>query len=169
LAVLTVRNSENFRNLPNITLATERLKPGETVYFINFQPTADGRVRSPLAADAVQGAADYSKPAVFSGLVVQSENKRAVIATGYSKSYGLGIADNTVRKGASGGAIVNVRGELVGLSVASQSLQANRTATSIANEYAINLPGNFQYQVAYMQPVSQSLVQYVQSTTVSCH
>lgn len=167
LAVMTLRGSDNFRSLPNIALARQLPKKGETVYFINFQPAANGQVRNP-AAESKPGAVDYSKPAIFSGIVAERERDRVVIATGYSKSFGLGAADNMVRKGASGGAIVNVRGELVGLSVASDSLRANRSADSLAAEYGIGVPSNFRYQLAYMQPVSQTLINNLQTTTISC-
>lgn len=167
LAVMTLQAGDNFRSLPDVKLASELPKKGETVYFINFQPAADGQVRNP-AAESKPGAVDYTKPAIFSGIVAQSKNDRVTIATGYSKSYGLGTADNMVRKGASGGAIVNVRGELVGLSVASESLQATHNATSLASKYGIAVPSNFAYQLAYMQPVSQTLIDNLQTTTISC-
>lgn len=161
LAVMTVQASDNFRALPNLTIANRLPEAGDTVYFINFQPTADGKVRSPAAP------ADYSKPAVFSGAVLGEKPNGIAIATGHGKSYGLGIADNMVRKGASGGAIVNAQGELVGLSVSSESLQANRSASSLAAEYKVRLPES-RYQIAYMQPVGQAAVENIQSTTISC-
>lgn len=167
LAVMTVRAGDNFRSLPDIRLARVTPKKGETVYFINFQPTADGHVRNP-SADSKPGTVDYTKPAIFSGVVAERERDRVVIATGYSKSYGLGATDNMVRKGASGGAIVNVRGELVGLSVASESLQANHSAASLAAKYGVSVPSNFSYQLAYMQPVNSALINDLQTTTISC-
>jgi hypothetical protein len=167
LAVMTLRASDNFRNLPDVKLAAEQPQKGETVYFINFQPTADGHIRNP-AAETKPGDVDYTKPAIFSGVVAQSKKDRVTIATGYSKSYGLGPADSMVRKGASGGAIVNVRGELVGLSVASESLQATHNAASLAVKYGIGVPSNFHYQLAYIQPVSQGLIDNLQTTTISC-
>lgn len=167
LAVMTVQSSANFRDLPNITIADRLPEAGDTVYFVNFQPTADGKVRSPAAAASSNAAADYSKPAVFSGIVLGKKPNGIAIATGYGESYGLGVADNLVRKGASGGAIVNVRGELVGLSVSSESLLADRDASSLAAEYKVRLPAS-RYQVAYMQPVGEAAIERVQNVTVSC-
>jgi hypothetical protein len=162
VAVVTVQSSDNFKSLPNISIAETKLKKGDTVYFINYQPTNDGKLRSPNSKG-------YDKPVVFSGTVVDADSGRVTIATGGGKSYGSGTAvDNLVRRGASGGAIVNAQGELVGLSVASESLAANRTATSIMTDYRVALPVSTNYQLAYMQPVTQGLLGELQSTAVSC-
>lgn len=167
LAVLTVQPSANFRDLPDIQIADRLPEVGDTVYFINFQPTAEGKVRSPAAAASDNPANDYSKPAVFSGIVLGKKANGIAVATGHGKSYGLGVADNLVRKGASGGAIVNVRGELVGLSVSSESLQTNRSAASLTSEFKLSLPQG-RYQIAYMQPVGKAAIEGIQNTTASC-
>ncbi len=89
------------------------------------------------------------------------------IAAGGGKSFGLGEADVMLRKGASGGAVVNAKGELLGLSVSSQSLAADRSASSLLKQYGVDLSaGN--YQVVYMQKVSKQLVERLRSGMVSC-
>lgn len=162
IAVLQVAPSSNFRNLPDVKLAQRMPQAGETVYFINYQPAADGTARTPFAKDTA-----YAEPAVFSASVLGTGDRRFAVATGGGKSFGRGVADVVLRKGASGGAIVNGKGELVGLSVASQSLAANRSAASILKEYQVNLPEQ-NYQVAYMQQVDGALVGRLQTGMVSC-
>jgi hypothetical protein len=167
VAVLTVDSSENFRTLPDISLANRQPESGDTVYFINFQPTADGKVRSPAAQNSEDPNQDYSEPVIFPGIVLGKTEHGLAIATGYGKSYGKGVPDNMVRKGASGGAIVNTKGELVGLSVSSSSLQASRPAGSIAKEFRLQLPDH-RYQIAYMQAVGGATVNSLQRSVQSC-
>jgi|GEM_PF-1887269 len=162
LAVLTINASDNFKSVPDISISTNAPKAGDKVYFINYQPTSDGTVRNPTTKDV------NAKPAVFEGTVLGARDGQLVIAAGYSKSFGQGAADNMLRKGASGGAIVDADGELVGLSVASDSLTANHSAASIARNYDVTLSNRHSYQLAYMQAVNFSLIQSVQASTVSC-
>jgi len=163
VAVLTLRASDNFTSMPDVKISDRKLSVGDTVYFINYQPTADGAVRSPLSDIAAN-----TTPVIFNGTVIKDAAGRTTIATGSGKSFGAGSEDNLVRKGASGGAIVNSHGELVGLSVASESLAANRSASSVKKEYGVSLPVSAKYQIAYMQPINQALVKDLQSTTISC-
>jgi S1-C subfamily serine protease len=167
LAVLTVQAGDNFRKLPDIKLGRQAPQKGDTVYFINFQPTADGVLRSPAAIGATDPAHDYSKPVIFAGTYLGQSEDGPVIATGYGKSYGRGAPDIMVRKGASGGAVLNGQGELVGLSVSSQSLSADRSSAWIAHEYGVRMPQQ-DYQLAYIQTVSKSVASYLQKSTVSC-
>jgi hypothetical protein len=161
LAVLTVQGGGNFSKLPNIQLSRH------TLYFINFEPTADGTLRSPAVQSNADAAHDYSKPAIFAGTYLGRTNDGMEIATGYGKSYGRGAPDIMLRKGASGGAILNSEGQLVGLSVSSESLNANRSNASITKEFGVRLSQQ-NYQIAYVQSVSKSVVTYMQKTTVSC-
>jgi len=169
LALLTLRSGDNFKALPDIKLSQRPPEKGDRVYFINFQPTADGTVRSPASPVTADPSKDYSKPAVFSGRVLGRSNHGVAIATGGGVSLGIGAPDVLARKGASGGAIVNERGELVGLSVSSESLLADRSAASIAKEYQLVLEdAGKRYQVAYMQPVDGGLVKHLQASMISC-
>lgn len=162
LAALTVQEGENFKQLPDVKIAASAPQSGETVYFINYQPTADGKGRTPLAADKA-----HAEPAIFSATVLGMGDHGLSIAAGGGKSFGLGEPDVMLRKGASGGAVVNAKGELVGLSVSSQSLAADRSASSLLKQYGVDLSaGN--YQVVYMQKVSKQLVERLRSGMVSC-
>ena len=162
IAVLQVKPSANFKDLPDVRLAGGLPQAGETVYFINYQPAADGGARTPFAKDAA-----YAEPAIFSATVLGTADSHFAVATGGGKSFGKGLSDVLLRKGASGGAVVNGDGELVGLSVASESLAANRSAASILREYQVNLPPQ-NYQVAYMQQVDSGLVNRLRTGMVSC-
>lgn len=167
IALVSVQGNQNFDALPILNIANRQPEAGDTVYFINFQPTADGVMRSPALQSSSDPSKDHSKPAVFSGIVLGSNGNGLAVATGQGKSYGVGVADQVVRKGASGGAIVDANGRLVGLSVSSESLQANRSAASLVSEYRVRLADG-QYQVAYMQPVGKSDVRKLSGGMVSC-
>jgi hypothetical protein len=69
LALLTVEASDNFKNMPKAVLARKSPQVGETVYFINFQPTVDGKIRTPTNQSSGSPTTDYSKPAIFTGIV----------------------------------------------------------------------------------------------------
>lgn len=156
IAVLEVSSSENFRSLPDMSLVSARPKQGEVVYFINFQPTADGKLRSP------------TDPAIFSGTVVYVTARDIVVAAGGGASFGRGVPDTMLRKGASGGAVVNAQGELIGLSIASDSLRRNRTATSLERDYGVRLAADRKYQIAHVQPVAEGVVNNLQAGMISC-
>jgi hypothetical protein len=160
MAVLTVEPDENYQSLPAISVASVLPKPGDVVYFINYQPQADGTIRDPLSA-GVGG------PVIFSGIVIGHDAQGLQIATGGGTSYGHGQPETVLRKGASGGAIVNGNGELVGLSVSSQSLAANRTPQYIGTNYGITVPEG-KYQIANAQTVSLQLLTKLQSNMSAC-
>jgi S1-C subfamily serine protease len=167
LAVLTVQADDNFRALPDVKLARQMPQKGDMLYFINFQPTAEGALRNPLLKASGDPATDYSKPAIFGAMYLGSTADGMSLATGFGQSYGRGAPDIMVRKGASGGAVINARGELVGLTVSTDSLAAERSGASITAEYGVRLPQQ-NYQVAHMQPVTQEVVRNMQKTTVTC-
>ncbi len=160
LAVMAISADKNFRVLPAIVLATKLPLPGDSVYFINYQPKSDGTIRDPLSRTS-------GVPAVFNGTVIGGDAQGLVIAAGAGTSYGLGERENLLRKGASGGAIVNDKGELVGLSVSSDSLDANRSAQYIGANYGISLPDRL-YQVVNGQIIDRTLLGRLQSSMTSC-
>jgi S1-C subfamily serine protease len=166
-ALLVVQASDNLQSLPRAVLAKRLPEVGDTVYFINFQPTADGKIRVPTNQVTADPGQDFSKPAVFSGIVISTGDEDVVVATGAGVNYGLGAPDTVVRKGASGGAVVNNQGELVGISVSSDSLQADRTSASIAKEYGRALPDH-QYQIAHIQPVTDGMLQDLETSFTAC-
>lgn len=161
MALLQIKSDTNFQALPSITIAQGEPESGSTVYFINFQPKGDGQQRIPTNKDA-------STPAVFSGTALGGTEKGFAIATGGGQSYGLDGDDNILRKGASGGAVVNEKGELLGLSVSSDSLEADKSAASLARMYGITLPAGY-YQLAYVQPPGVDVVARLQASLAACH
>lgn len=167
LAILAVDGGANFRSLPKATLAKSAPEVGETVYFINFEPTVDGKIRAPTSQASGDPNTDYSKPAIFSGTIASVGKDDIVVATGAGVSYGLGVKDVVVRKGASGGAVINNKGRLVGVSVSSDSLETDATAASIAKEYGQKLPDH-QYQIAHIEPVSEKILASLGTSLTSC-
>jgi hypothetical protein len=168
VAVLTVQTGVNFQSLPPVRIASRPPSAGQTVYFINYQPTAEGKLRSPSVKPSLDSRQDYSRPAIFAGTVVGTSPNGVAIVTGYGKSLGRGAPDVMVRKGASGGAVVNSDGELVGLSVSSESLQADLSSGTVYQMFGYEPPDG-KYQLAYMQPVNPAILGRLQSSTISCY
>jgi hypothetical protein len=160
LAMLSIKSDANFKRLPAVSIASDPPSAGDTVFFINYQPKADGQLRSPMNAGA-------SDPVIFSGIVLGSTPHGLAIATGGGESFGHGDPDNLLRKGASGGAVVNAKGELVGLSVSSDSLQAKRSAEYIAYQYNVQLPKQL-YQIANAQTLNTQNLTELQSDMATC-
>jgi hypothetical protein len=160
LAILSVLADSNFRALPKVTLVQNPPHKGDTVYFVNFQPRADGKLRSPTDAD-------NHDPVIFSGTVLGQSPDGLAVATGQGRSYGLGEATNMLRKGASGGAVFDGAGHLVGLSVSTDSLQADRSPAEIYTKYGVSLPSG-QYQVAQIQQLDTQTVTSIQSAITPC-
>ena len=161
LAVLGVADDQNYQNLPKVTIATVLPKTGDIVYFINYQPQSDGTIRDPLAKDST------AAPVIFSATVVSRDSQGLVIAAGGGTSYGHGQSETLLRKGASGGAIVNGNGELVGLSVSSDSLDANRNSAYIGTNYNVSLPEGL-YQIVNGQMLSMQLLTRLQTNMSFC-
>jgi hypothetical protein len=112
-------NSDNLKGLSNagfdveaapLQLAQKTPEKGETVYFVNWEPTPDGKERDPRSKDT-----KLDKPAIFAGVVTDVDDYTVRASTGL-KSYGEGQPDDTVRPGASGGMVLNEAGELIGQS-----------------------------------------------------
>ncbi len=161
LAILSVDANQNYKNLPAMAVATSLPAVGETVYFINYQPQADGTIRSPLSRTT-------GDPVIFSGTVVGRDSQGIQIAAGGGTSYGHGQTETLLRKGASGGAIVNKNGELVGLSVSSDSLDANRTPAYIGTNFGVSMPQGL-YQIVNAQTLSSQLLTKLQTTMAACN
>jgi len=89
---------------------------GEIVYFVNFEPAADGNRRGPGSTDS-----RYRQPAIYAGVVLPDQTPgdgQMTVLTGL-KSYGA-VQDVHSRPGASGGAVLednNGTAELLALSV----------------------------------------------------
>lgn len=99
---------------PAMEIADEVPAEGEVVYFVNWEPAADGTERKPR-----NDKPGYNQPAIFAGIVRQKEAGYINVATGL-KSYGEGVPEDRLRPGGSGGLVLNAKGELVGLSNARQ-------------------------------------------------
>jgi hypothetical protein len=160
LAVMTIKADQNYRNLPAMTLASQQPKVGDIVYFINYQPQDDGTIRDPLSHTS-------GDPVIFSGTVIGHDNQGLQIAAGGGTSYGHGKSETLLRKGASGGAIVNSDGALVGLSVSSDSLEANRTPQYIGTNFGISMPEG-KYQIVSAQTLDTHLLTKLQSNMTVC-
>ena len=160
LAVLTVAADNNLRALPVAQLAQNSPRAGDSVYFVNFQPTAAGLLRAPTVSG-------HRNPVVFSGTVLGVTPEGLAVAAGSGFSYGLDEVTTVLRKGASGGAVFDSKGYLVGLSVSSDSLRADRSAADLAKTYGVSLPPAM-YQVANIQQLDTGSITGIQVTQIPC-
>lgn len=146
---------------------------GDPVYFINFQPTNDGRSRSASQQEvfskddldsAIQPA--MSEPAIYGGIVVSVGNgKNMVILTG-GESY-VPLGDSNLRHGASGGMVVNQQGQVVAESVASVNYDGiddkdTYTEANLERLAAITIKGatsSAEMGIALARPVTTEHVQ----------
>lgn len=122
VAAFTLGNTLNGMPQINDTLdvATTPPKVGDVVYFVNYEPTGDHKMRSPTADTEA-----YRQPAIYGGVVMRSTvgDPTIEVLTGL-KSYGV-VPDTNSRPGASGGAVfevVNGKAEYLG-AVANGTLQ----------------------------------------------
>lgn len=103
---------------PPVSLLDAPLKVGDAVFFVNYQPTPDGMLRSPdesmFGTDSHEKPIPQSTPALYGGVVLAVlPDGDPVIATGL-ESYGA-TPDTLVRPGASGGAIFTQAGKLAAI------------------------------------------------------
>jgi hypothetical protein len=77
------------------------------------------------------------------------------------------VAEQFLRQGGSGGPVFDIQGRLAGLSVSTDALQPQVSARQIADRFGVRLPAG-QYQIAYVQPVSQALLERLQSGLSRC-
>lgn len=159
IAVLKVDPDQQLSELPKLRLAGAKPKKGEIVYFVNYQPTADGRVRSPGTGQ--------NGPAIFRGVIVGYNQNGYSIATNID-GHAATTTDSILRKGGSGGAVLNAKGQLVALSVSIDSVAPERTAKSVANSYGVRLP-NGSYQLTKAQLVDRSTIANLQSSLIRCN
>lgn len=125
--------------LGSVVLRKSALKPGDPVYFVNYQPSGEGVRRDPeefnMAEDGIR--AGYSEPAIYGGVTLKVSSGRIMVAT-VQKSYGAHY-DTESRPGASGGALFDESGSLAGI-------------TSGERDYIVRP------DMISVQPIDQSLV-----------
>jgi hypothetical protein len=86
------------------------VKNGNPLFFINYERTFNNFVRDPYS-DTLE----IYDPAIFGGIAFDTWNGDITVKLG--KNYGDGIPDTKIRGGASGGAVFDEKGYLVGISV----------------------------------------------------
>lgn len=108
----SLANEDAYLNtLPKIQIAPNPPETGDTVYFVNWEPTATGDLRNPMS--------DKDKlehPAIFAGVVSGLENGHVMVYTDIKGYPNGGVTDKNGRGGESGGMVVNSDGQLIGLS-----------------------------------------------------
>lgn len=130
---------------------------GSQLYFVNYEPAANLVARNPNPNAGGESSFSYSKPAVYSGVILDSAGQYYLAATGI-KSYGQGMPDDISRPGASGGPVFNQSGQLVGIVTA--IIDEQFTSQQISQMYGINLPVSSQamLQLDEIQPVTPQII-----------
>lgn len=134
-------------------VANRPLKIGEKLFFINYEPTADGSIRYP----------NTGGPAVFGGVYLGKTDYGDYEILSGLKSYGA-VKDTVARPGASGGAVFTADGTLVGLSV--KSSIGTYSAYTYEHEFGVKLlgkPSNQGLPFAVAQPINPDLVHSYES------
>jgi lipoate-protein ligase A len=108
-----------------------------------------------------------SQPAIFRGVILGYNQNGYSIATNID-AHTNSAADTILRKGGSGGAVLNTDGQLIALSVSINSLSPDSSADNLASAYHVRLPkGN--YQLAKAQMVDRSTVDSLQTSLTRCN
>lgn len=149
-------------NRAPLTKTPQDLPQGEKIYFVNFEPTPGGSARDPK--NSIGG---LSTAAVFSGYVLydnEGDSGPIHVLTGVGDSFGR-VTDNTVRPGASGGAVFRADGTLIGLSIA--IAQEPLPIATIENDFGVDIRNQPRetVQVTYVQPVDQEFVSKLQQSS----
>lgn len=135
-----------------LRIAKEPPKRGDTLYFVNYEPTATGESRGPFADSP-----DLEHPAVFAGVVLGVHDGIASVVTDI-RSYGDGSPDKVGRDGSSGGLVLNAFGELVGASDSGDSINAVLARISLDGKIGpFGLPGDGAH-VEYVNLINQTTV-----------
>ncbi len=138
-------------SVSNIPIANNAPTHGQPLYFVNYEPTAQKVFRSPYNTRQ-----RYIYPAIYGGIYYDSTaNGEYVVLTGM-KSYGQ-VKDTNSRPGASGGAVFNAAGQLIGLSVMGGS-PIEAVSYSHSSESNASTPVDVQLGVSYIQPVNKGLI-----------
>lgn len=123
----------------DIEIAPEPPRPGETLYFINWEPTPSEALRDPMSQNP-----RLMKPAVYAGVVTQAEGTTALTFTDIREYNIGGIPEADSQPGASGGEVLNSLGQLVGLSNFSV-IESSNTEIMNMRIGPFGLPGNGAY------------------------
>jgi hypothetical protein len=155
-----------FTHGPEVSATPVQL--GDTVYFSNWQPTDKNAERSPLASS------ELDTPAVYPGVVI-GVGDVLTVSTDIT-SLGKGAPDQNVRPGASGGEVLNAKGEIIGLSNGMYDSAAQGALHSLFRRLSnmhigpFGLPGNGE-RVADITPITPDTVAALReqiSTTPTC-
>lgn len=167
IGLLRVDASRNLDRLPPAEPASSSARKGDRVYFVNYQIRSDGQARTPYAGKIYSAALAESlvEPARFEGIVLGMRKAGYTVAIP-SRTDGASV-DGLLRSGGSGGGVFNADGRLVGLSVASASLGATRTAGQLYDLYGVRLQTS-RYQVVHVQAVSAAVLSELQAGLSRC-
>ncbi|USN96304.1 MAG: trypsin-like peptidase domain-containing protein [Candidatus Nomurabacteria bacterium] len=98
--------------------SSSEISPGTPLYLVNYEPTADNRLRSPYAKDlyANELQAGLNKPAIFGAIALKQFSDGTTMAIAGIKSYSM-PPETDARGGSSGGPVYDAAGNLVGTTI----------------------------------------------------
>ncbi|HEX3568265.1 MAG TPA: trypsin-like peptidase domain-containing protein [Candidatus Saccharimonadales bacterium] len=140
---------------------------GDPLYFVNYEPTADGYMRQPGVSTAI-AAEDYTKPAILGGVAYKLDGDHLLVIDDVGRNYGEGAPDVEIRPGASGGPVFSDDG-LVGLSVAAYpKVTAHEIEDTFGGVQVHSDHPDEQYQVAVVQLITPNLIHELREGMQSC-
>ncbi|HUS26774.1 MAG TPA: hypothetical protein VMY99_05505 [Nevskiaceae bacterium] len=138
---------ESFARIPSLPKNTQP-KPGDVVVIPGWQPTPDGMMRNPFAADP-----KLRTPTAIGGIVVDSNREDHTIKVlANIHSYGTYSQETSVDTGTSGAPAIDMGGNVIGTVIKSDELDPNTgklndgvTAERAEFRYGAIVPsGNYQ-------------------------
>ncbi len=173
VSLVQIEDDSSFTGLPSATIVSQAPKPGDHVYFTNYQPYDAKTQRDPSAKKGITPLGEgILEPAKYDGMFVgRLDHGRGeeVVVTGLNTYDKLKPTDNFSKLGSSGGPVFSARGELIGLSNAVTS----ESVRSVEKEFHVRLPFSplDQVHLEYIQPIDHQLVADLQqalSTAPNC-
>jgi hypothetical protein len=165
--IQTRQSASQNNNSPSepLSIINHRLKVGDNVYFINYEPTASGVFRDPIPEFLSQSQLKegLSNPAVYGGVIIRVLSNGKYIAVDGIQGYST-PNDTYTRPGASGGGVYSENGKIAGVVVA-EPLQYFFDRSDIDQAFNINLTGVNSKQdlnIVYIQGVTQQSLKSMQ-------
>lgn len=138
-----------------------QIKPGTPLYAVNYEPTADGRRRTPDRNDLSQEDIQMglNNPAILGAVALTPLHNGRIEALVGLKSYSH-PTETTIRPGASGGPVFDNDGKLVGTTIGEFNDPRFDTIKEFESLFNvdIDMPAEAQANVVMIHPTDQSTV-----------
>ncbi len=159
LTILKMGQSESFSQLPSSEISDSAPSIGDSVFFVNYEPTSDKIERDPTSANSNGLDSPETLPAEYPGEVVGISPTGAYVVLTGLRSYGLGYPDTTTRPGASGGPVYNSEGKIIGLVTRVSTNPVEKEYLEALYRVHLNdASDKTNLSISYVQPVTPNLI-----------